>query len=87
MEWGVASFVLDIEIYKKINPLMTNGLPRRYHLGESTLIFSGVRCVVLFFHRFFRWNISVQTEYPQNAASHLGLFCLPMSHIKDNGLK
>ena len=48
---------------------MTNGLSRPYHLDESIFILGDLGVI---FHFYFII-----------AASHLGLFCLPMSHKKD----
>ena len=56
-------------------------------LWASPLSFLGTSSVILIFYFIFRGNFSKQTiapdGTPQNAASHLGLFCLPMSHKKD----
>ena len=70
---------------------MTNGLPRRYHFDESTFVFRGIRSnFSILFH--FSMKIKIANRIapdgtPRFAASHLGLFCLPMSHKKDARLK
>ena len=70
---------------------MTNGLSCRYHLGESTFIFGDIRCdfrfLFTFSMNFPQANRKVPDGTPHFAASHLGLFCLPMSHKKDVRLK
>ena len=45
-----------------------NGFSHRYHLGESTFIFRSIRSD---FEFLFHFSL-------HSAASHLGLFCLPM---------
>ena len=66
------------------NPLMTNEFTHYYHLGESTVIFRGVRSDFEFlFHfstKFFYANRIAPDVTPPSAASHLGLYSLPMSH-------
>ena len=66
---------------------MMNGLSHRYHLDESTFICSGSRSDFSFsFHfsmKFMQANRIAPDGTPRFAASHLGLFCLPMSHKKD----
>ena len=68
-----------------INPLVTNGLFHPYHLNEPTFIFRGVRSVVLcsFFDENNSSNRIAPDETQRIAASHLGLFCLHMSHKND----
>ena len=71
----------------RFNPLVTNGLSNPYHLDESTFILGASK----FFHFQFIFQVSKQNSPRwdaafcgvKNAASHLGLFCLPMSHKKD----
>ena len=69
------------------NPYLTNGFSHHYHLGESTFIFRGVRSDFYFLSdfsmKFLCANRIAPDGTPQNAASHLGLFCLPMSHKRD----
>ena len=66
---------------------MTNGFSHHYHLGESTFMFRGVRSDLEFlFHfsmKFLLANRIAPGGTPHSAASHLGLFCLPVSHKKD----
>ena len=73
--------------FQPINPLVTNGLSIPYHLDESIFIFRGIRS-----HFSFSIHFSMKIKSanriapdvtPRFAASHLGLFCLPMSHKKD----
>ena len=54
-----------------------NGLSHRYLLDESIFIFR-VRSNFSFLFYF-----SMNFLWASSAASHLGLFCLPMSHKKD----
>ena len=70
-----------------INPLVTNGLPHSYQLDGSTSIFRGNRSSFSFlFHfsmKFVSTNRIAPDWTPRFAASHLGLFSLPMSDKKD----
>ena len=70
---------------------MMNGFFRHYHLGESTFIFRGIRSDFDFsFHFSMKLLLANRIDpdgTPHSAASHLGLFCLPMSHKKDARLK
>ena len=69
------------------NPLVMNGFSHSYHLDESTLIDRGFWSDFSFsFHfsmKILKANGIAQDGTPLFAASHLGLFCLPMSHKKD----
>ena len=69
------------------NPLVANGISHPYHLDESTFIYRGIRSDFSFlFHfsmKFMKANRIAPDGKPRFAASHLGLFCLPMSHKKD----
>ena len=69
---------------------MTNGFSHPYHLGESTFIFRGVRSdLELLFHfsmKILQANRIAPDGTPHSAASHLGLFDLPMSHKRMPGL-
>ena len=73
------------------NPYLTNGFSHHYHLGQSTLIIRGIRSDFEFlFHfsmKFLLANRIAPDGTPRSAASHLGLFCLPMSHKRDARLK
>ena len=75
----------------QINPYLTNGFSRHYHLGESTLIFRGIRSDFQFLNKFLMKILSANRiapdGTPHSAASHLGLFCLPMSHKRDARLE
>ena len=71
----------------QLNPFVTNGPSHLYHLDETTFIFRGSRSIFSFsFHfsmKFMKANRIAPDGTPPVAASHLGLFCLPMSHKKD----
>ena len=64
-----------------------NELSHHYHLGESIFIFRGVRSKFYFLSHFLMKFLCANRidpdGTPHSAASHLGLFCLPMSHKKD----
>ena len=70
---------------------MMNRFSHHYDLGESALIFRGSRCdFKILFHfsmKFFQANRIAPDGTPRSAPSHLGLFCLPMSHKRDARLK
>ena len=70
-----------------LNPYLTNGFSHCYHLGESTFIFRGVRSDFYFLSHFsmkFLCAYRIAPDgTPRSAASHLGLYCLPMSHKRD----
>ena len=73
-----------------VNPYLTNGFSHYYHLGESTFIFRGIRSDFQFLNKFLMKillaNRIAPDGTPRSAASHLGLFCLPM-YKKDARLK
>ena len=73
------------------NPYLTNGSTHHDHLGESTFIFRGVRSdlrsLSCFSMKFLPANRIAPDGTPHSAASHLGLFCLPLSHKSDTRLK
>ena len=56
-------------------------------MGESTFIFRGIRSdfqiVFNFSMKILLANRIAPDGTPHSAASHLGLYCLPMSHKKD----
>ena len=56
-------------------------------MDESTFIFRGIRSDFSFLFHFSMKIMSANRIAPDGtprfAASHLGLFCLPMSHKKD----
>ena len=70
-----------------VNPLVTNGISHPYHLDESIFIFRDIRSIFSFLFHFSMKIISANRIAPDGmprfAVSHLGLFCLPMSHKKD----
>ena len=87
---GVDSFVqktLMSARCKYFNPLVTNGLSHPYHLDESIFKFRGVRSNFLFLFHFSMKIMSTNRIAPDGtprfAASHLGLFCLPMSQKQE----
>ena len=73
--------------HKPINPYLMNGFAHHYQLDGSTFIFRGVRSDFYFSSHFsmkkFLANSIAPDGTPRSAASHLGLYCLPMSHKKD----
>ena len=73
------------------NPYLTNGFSHHYHLDESIFTFRGVRSDFYFLShfsmKFLCANRIAPDGTPRSAASHLGLFCLPMSHKRDARLK
>ena len=74
-----------------INPYLTNGFSHHYQLDESTFIFRGVssdfKFLSHFSMKFLQANRIAPDGTPRSSASHLGLFCLPMSHKRDARLK
>ena len=89
---GLLSAVLSFQGYSLVKPVIdqTKGPSHYNHLGESTFIFRGVRCVFYFLSHFsmkFLCANRIATDGTPSAASHLGLFCLPMSHKRDARLK
>ena len=66
---------------------MTNGFSYCYHMEESTFIFRGFRCdfkiLFKFSMKFLCANRIAPDGTPRSAASHLGLYCLPMSNKRD----
>ena len=69
-----------------IYPLVTNELSHPYHLDEFFFIFRDIRSNFSFlFH--FSMKIKIANRIapdgtPRSATSHLGIFCLGMSHKK-----
>ena len=68
-------------------PYVTNGLSHPYQMDQSIFI---LRCIGSNFSFLFHFSMKIKSAnriapdwMPRIAASHLGLFCLPMSHIKD----
>ena len=66
---------------------MTNEFSHPYQLDESTFSLRGIRSNFSFLFHFsmkiMSANRIAQDGKPRLAASHLGLFCLPISHKKD----
>ena len=66
---------------------MTTVLSHPYHLDESTFTLRGVRTdfssLFHFSMKIMQANKIAPDGTPRFAASHLGIFCLPMSHKKD----
>ena len=85
------SFVGHIHPEVFINPYLTNGSSHRYHLDESTFILRGVRSDFYFLShfsmKFLCANRIAPDGTPRSVASHLWLYCLPMSHKRDARLK
>ena len=69
------------------NPHVTNGISHCYHLVESIFILGSIGSNFPFLFHFLMKIMSANRiapdGWPRFAASHLGLFCLPMSHKKD----
>ena len=74
------------------NPLVTNGLSHPYHLDESIFTIRGIRSIYFFsflFHfsmKFMKTDRLAPDGTTRFAASHRGLFYLPMYHKKDTRL-
>ena len=71
------------------NPLVTKRLSHLIHLDEFTFIFRDIRSTFSFFFYHFSMKIKILNRIapdgtPRFAASHQGLFCLPISHKKDD---
>ena len=63
---------------------MTNGLSNRYHLGEFTFIFRGIRSgfkLLFTVSMNFQANRIAPDRTPRSAASHLELYCSPISQF------
>ena len=69
---------------------MTNRLAHCYRLGESTFNLRDIRSDFEFLTqssmKFLYANRIAPDGTPRSAASHQGLFCLPLSHKKDTRL-
>ena len=70
-----------------LNPLVTNGFSHPYHFDESIFILRGISCnfsfLFYFSMKFMSANRIAPAGTPRFVASHLVLFCLPMSNKKD----
>ena len=74
----VAEFLKTAEVkylFMQLNPILTNGFSRHYHLSESTFSFRGFKSDVNFSCKFLM-KILLANKMCQNVASHLGLFWL-----------
>ena len=81
VEVGKAGSIVNVSRYKTLfNSLVTNGPSHSHRVDESTFMF------VSFFDENQKANRIAPDWTPRLAASHLGLFCLPMSHKKDAAL-
>ena len=70
-----------------VNPLVTNGIAHPYPIDESFFFLRGTRSnFSVLFHFYDENHVSKQNSPRWDAASHLGLFGLPMSHKKTPGL-
>ena len=69
-----------------LNPYLTNGIAHHYHLDKSTFILRDIGCVLNFLFdlsmEFLKANRKAPDGTPRSVASHLGLYCLSMSHKK-----
>ena len=81
----------DLQHVTLVNLYLTNGFSHYYHLGESTFIFRGIRSDFQFLNKFLMKillaNRIAPDGTPRSVVSHLGLFCLPMSHKREARLK
>ena len=70
-----------------VSPYLINGFSHPYQLGEATFFFRGVRSdfylLSHFSMKFLCANKIAPDGTPRSAASHLGLYCLPMSLKRD----
>ena len=77
--------------FRYFNPYLTNGFSHHYHLGESTFILrdisSDFEFSFYFSMKFLKANRIAPDGTLHSEASHLGLYCLPMSHKRDARLK
>ena len=78
----------------KCDFLTHNGFCHHCQLGESTVIIRGVKSDFYLFFYIYHFSMKILNANriapdgtPRFAASHLGLFCLPMSHKWDDRLK
>ena len=80
-------YLLLISLKYGTLPKKLNGLSYPYQVEEPTFIYRGIGRNFSFSLQFSMKiklaNRIAPDGTPQNAASHLGLFCLPMSHKKD----
>ena len=87
----IINYINMINRKQVLNPYLTNGFSHYYQLGECTFIFRGIRSDFQFLNKFLMKillaNRIAPDGTPRSAASHLGLFCLPMSHKRNARLK
>ena len=78
---------LSFRYCTEFNPYLMNEFSHSYLLGESTFMFRGVRSDFYFLScfsmKFLCANRIAPDGTPRSVASHLGLYCLPMSHNRD----
>ena len=81
---------VGVNMIMQCNPYLTNRFSHHYQLDESTFVFRGVRCDFICLSHismtFLCANRIPPDGTPRSAASHLGLFCLPMSQKRTPGL-
>ena len=79
--------VFGVSVHDGLNLLVTNGLSHPYRFDMSIFVFRGIRSNVSFLIHFlmkFMYAYRIAPDgTPRFAASHLGLFCLSLSHKKD----
>ena len=70
----------------RLTQLVTNGISHPYNLDESTFIFRGIGSKFTFSSHFSMKIMSANRIAPDGTprfvASHLGLFCFPLSNKK-----
>ena len=73
------------------NPYLTKRFSHHYQLDEFTFILVVLGVIFIFLSdfsmKFLCANRIASDGTPRSAASHLGLFCLPVSHKRDARLK
>ena len=83
--------IISQKLLHGLNPYLTNGFSHHYQLDEPTFIFRDVWSIFYFSSDFSMKFLSANRIAPDGtlriAASHLGLFCLPMSHKRGARLK
>ena len=82
--------MLVVEIVMTLTHILTNGFSHYYYLRVSAFIFRGFKCdfknLFHFSTKFLLANSIAPDGTPRSAASHMGLYCLPMSHKKEASL-
>ena len=64
------------------NPYLTNAFSHLYHSGEYSVPREFLNSIQLSMKILYANRIAPDGT-PRSATSHLGLFCLPMSHKRD----